>query len=147
MEITIHIPPKHKSYFTIFVKGNITYKVTLPPRGTLIKLEGIAIVYYKYSSHRRAYIIYGKSCKYIKNIYLPNIKKPIGLIYYAHGRKIDLLRQAVFNLEKMSENKVYKLPPIFWQKVACLIDNYNGYKSAAIKSNLMQLYDRYKDRI
>ena len=148
MAITIHIPPKHLSYFTLFVRGNITEKVTLPKEGTLIETEGVCIVYYTYSKHRRAYII----CDTLKthcfsSFYLPNIREKIHILYQARGRKIDLMRQAIYNLEQMSNKAVYSLPPIFWQKFSCLLDNYNGYKSAAIKSNLIQLYNFYRDKI
>lgn len=145
--MNIHIPAKNTAAFTLFVKGKIINKITIPEEGTLIETEGVSIVYYKYSSYRRAYIVCdADKTEYLKNYYLPNINPKVSIIYKAQGRKIDLMRQAIYNLEEMSENKVYNLPPIFWQKVSCLLDNFNGYKSAAVKSNLIQLYNLYKNR-
>jgi hypothetical protein len=57
-----------------------------------------------------------------------------------------MLRQAYWNLEQLNGKKVYTWDTLFWQKIGCLIDNFNGQKSAAIKSNLMLLSREYRLR-
>ena len=146
MEINVHIPEKGSTLFTLFAKGYIEGKTTVPDEGTFISFNDVVVLYYKYSSHRRAYIVRNaQKTSHIKAIYLPNVKEAVGIIYYAHGRKIDLLRTALYNLEEISQKKVYQLPTIFWQKLSCLLDDYDGYKCKAIKSNLICLYEQYKE--
>lgn len=146
MEINVHIPERGSTLFTLYAKGYIEKKTTLPDEGTLISFHNVVVLYYKYSYHRRAYIVrHIQETSHIKAVFLPNVKEAVGIIYYAHGRKIDLLRTALYNLEQISQKKVYQLPTIFWQKLSCLIDDYDGYKCKAIKSNLICLYEQYKE--
>lgn len=147
MKLHVHIPVKGATLFNLFARGAINQKVTIPEEGTLIEFEGVVILFYKYSDHRRAYIVRNiKETQYMKAVYLPNVKEAVGIIYYAHGRRIDLLRTALYNLEQISQKRVYQCPSVFWQKLSCLLDDYDGYKCKAIKSNLIRLYEQYEGK-
>jgi hypothetical protein len=141
--LTVHIP--EHSFFTLYARGSILGKRTVKGLGTFIRFEGVVLLYYKYPHHRRAYIV--RSCDellYYPPVSLPNIKQKAGVILRAKGRRIDMLRQAYWNLEQLNGKKVYTWDTLFWQKIGCLVDNFNGYKSAAIKSNLMLLSREYR---
>ena len=141
--LQVHIP--EHSFFTLYARGNILGKRTVKGLGTFIRFEGVVLLYYKYPHHRRAYIV--RSCDELSHyppVSLPNIKQKAGVILRAKGRRIDILRQVYWNLEQLNGKTVYAWDTLFWQKIGCLIYNFNGQKSAAIKSNLMLLSREYR---
>jgi hypothetical protein len=55
-----------------------------------------------------------------------------------------LTHQVYWNLEQLNGKTVYTWDTLFWQKVGCLIDKFDGRKSAAVKSNLVLLSREYR---
>jgi hypothetical protein len=140
--LNVHIP--FLSFFTLYARGRIERKQTVDELGTFIRFNGVVLLYYKYPHHRRAYIV--RSCdelSYYPAVTLPNVKQKVGIILRARGRRIDILRNVYWNLEQINGPQVYTWETLFWQKVGCLVDNFNGKKSAAIKSNLIILSREY----
>jgi hypothetical protein len=136
-----------RSFFTLYARGSIQAKHTVNSLGTYILFEGVVLLYYKYPHHRRAYIVRShEELAHYPAIFLPNVKQPVGVLLRAKGRRIDLLRQAYWNLEQINGKRVYAWDTLFWQKIGCLVDNFNGRKSAAAKSNLMALSREYRLR-
>ena len=54
---------------------------------------------------------------------LPYIKQPVRIIYKAKGRKVDLLKFMVYNLEKKYGDSIYSLGDVYWLKLASFIDS------------------------
>jgi hypothetical protein len=143
--LTVHIP--EYSFFTLYARGNILGKRTVNGLGTFIRFGGVVLLYYKYPHHRRAYVV--RSCdelSYYPPVSLPNIKQRVGIILWAKGRRIDILRRVYWNLEQLHGEGVYTWNTLFWQKIGCLVDNFNGKKSGAVKSNLILLSGDYRLR-
>lgn len=143
--LQIRIPRKNKEFFNLYVNGRFVSHTDIKEKGHLFCFSDTVILQYKYPHHRRAYIVtQADNSQHLKRMYLPNVKQPVAVIYFiSGGRRIDHLRQGIFNLEKMAGKDIYTLPIIFWQEFSCLLDTYNGYKSAAIKSNLIVLLQKY----
>lgn len=144
--VGVRIPKRNKEVFNLYVNGNPLDCADLNDRGTLFYFSGIFILQYKYSHHRRVYIAAERRfSNEAAAMYLPNVKKPVSVLYFiSGGRRIDFMRQAVFNLEKIGGKEIYSLPVVFWQKFSCLLDTCNGHTSKATKSNIMILYEKYK---
>jgi hypothetical protein len=143
--IQVHIP--ERSFFTLYARGSIEDHAAVPGKGTFIRFEdgSAVILFYKYPRHRRAYIVRaGKELRYYRPVRLPNVKEPVGILLKAKGRRVDILRRAYFNLERINGPEVYRYGTKFWQRIACLIDNYNGRQTAAVKSSLIELSRRYR---
>jgi hypothetical protein len=145
MGLLVYIP--EKSFFTLYARGSIEESATVPGTGTFVRFEdrSVVILFYKYPRHRRAYIVRaGEDLRCYRPVRLPNVKSPVGILLKAKGRRVDILRRTYFNLEQINGLAVYRFKTRFWQRVACLIDNYDGHHTAAIKSNLMELSRRYR---
>jgi hypothetical protein len=143
MELSVRIPKK--AFFTLFAKGWVEGSVTVPEMGTFIRFEGVVLLYYKYPHHRRAYIVRNAGdLKHYRPVTLPNVRQPVGIIFRAKGRRIDILRNVAWNLQQINGTRVFKFDTVFWQKVSCLIESYNGHSSKAVKSNLILLSREYE---
>jgi len=142
MSLNVHIP--EVSFFTLYARGRVERKQTVNGIGTFIQFDGVVLLYYKYPHHRRAYIVRNAGdIAHYPAITLPNVKQPVAVLYRAKGRKIDILRNVYWNLEQINGNKVYTYKTIFWQKAGCLLDRFDGKRSAAIKTNLILLSKEY----
>jgi hypothetical protein len=144
MGLSVLVP--ENAAYTLYARGEAAAHAVVPGRGTFITFsdDSTVILFYKYFRHRRAYIVRDvRELKHYQGVRLPGVKEPVGIIAKLKGRRIDILRRAYFNLEKINGLEVYRYSVRFWQRLGCLIDNYNGHKTAAIKSNLMELSRRY----
>lgn len=81
-----------------------------------------------------------------KNYPLPLIKPPyvldkIQVIYKAEGRKVDLLKFMLHNMEKEYGKKIFTLPVDYWMRAASLLASYDPKtrQSAARKENIERL--------
>jgi hypothetical protein len=142
MALNVHIP--EKAFFTLYARGAVEEAVTVPGRGSFFTFEGVVILFYTYPRHRRAYIVTNAgNLRYYRAVRLPEVREPVGILLKARGRRIDILRRAYFNLERINGLDVYGYNPVFWQRLSCLIDDYNGHHIGAVKSSLMELSLRY----
>jgi hypothetical protein len=147
MGIHVLIPPGPP--FTLYARGEIAEHFTERERGTAIHFSdaSVALLFYKYSRHRRAYIVrLAGELRYYRPVTLPAVREPVGILAQFRGRRIDILRRAYFNLERINGAGVYRYGSRFWQRVSCLIDDYDGRRTGAVKSNLMELSRRYAPR-
>jgi hypothetical protein len=133
--------------YTLYARGEVESHVTVPGRGTYIEFtEGsLVILFYTWKRHRRAYLVRGlDGLKNYAPVKLPGVREAVGIVGKFRGRRVDLLRRAYFNLEQINTFEVYRFSPRFWQRVVCLIDDYDGHHVGSAKSNLIQLSKRYK---
>jgi hypothetical protein len=140
--LNVHIP--REGFFTLYARGKIERKSGVEDRGTFIRFQGVVILFYTYPHHRRAYIVRNSAeLNSYPAMELPNVKHPVGIIYRALGRRIDILRNVYWNLEQLNGSGVYTWNTLFWQKVSCLIDAAENGKTRAVKSNLILLSRDY----
>jgi hypothetical protein len=143
MALNVHIPKE--GFFTLYARGKIERKISVDDLGTFIRFEGVVILFYTYPHHRRAYIVRNsEELGVFPVMKLPNVKHPVGIIYRALGRRIDILRNVYWNLEQLNGSGVYSWNTLFWQKVSCLIDGTEKGETKAIKSNLILLSRGYE---
>ena len=133
--ITVRIPRKNKEVFNLYAHGNFIDSAYDEERGSLfVSDKGVVILDYNYRPHRRAYIVCpAEQAQFMKSIYLPNVREKLSLIAAVYGRRIDLLRTAIFNIESIAGKEAYDFPILFWQEFSCLLDNFNGKKSPQTK--------------
>jgi hypothetical protein len=137
--------PENAAY-TLYARGEADAHAAVPGRGTYIKFTtgSAVILFYKRRRHRRVYIVREAgllSC--YRPVKLPGVKEPVGIIGKFRGRRVDLLRRVYYNLERINGFAVYRYDTRFWQRISCLIDNYDGRRTGAVKSNLLELSRRY----
>ena len=123
MGMEVHIPKKGTTAFTLYAKGMVINKITFPEQGTFINFNGVAILFYSYPRHRRAYIVRPvDELKHHEGRRLPNVNRTVGILYEARGRRVDILRKVYYRLEKIGGPEVYLRDTLFWQKIGCLLD-------------------------
>lgn len=127
MALTIKLPAeKAKEEYSIYVNGKIILKYTDSELGTLLKIEGTGIAFYSASNTRRA-IIFQELTENSYSIPLiegtvPYVKEKVRILYKAKGRKVDLLKFMVFNLEKKYKTEIYELGTLYWLTLGSFID-------------------------
>ena len=146
--ITVRIPRRNKEVFNLYAHGNFIDSAYDEKKGALLVSDkGVVVLDYNYRPHRRAYIVCpAEQSQCLKSIYLPNVREKLSLIASVYGRRIDLLRATLFNIERIAGKEAYDFPVLFWQEISCLIDSFNGKKSAATRANLMILCARFGRR-
>ncbi len=129
----------------MYAHGNFIDSAYDEERGSLfVSDRGVVVLDYNYRPHRRAYIVCpSDEAEFIKSVYLPNVREKVALISAVYGRRIDLLRTAVFNIESLAGKEAYDFPILFWQEVSCLLDSFDGKRSGTVKTNLMILCRRF----
>lgn len=103
--------------------------------------DTVFVLFYTFNDFRRAYIVTSwQNEKDGEPIVLPGVDQKLCLIYTARGRKIDNLKRVIYILteEQGDENKVFKLPLIFWYKLAAIIQ-HNG----ALRSDISILWEQF----
>jgi hypothetical protein len=144
MELKIWTPEPGRMSFTLFVEGNVTSMSAFAGRGTTVRVEGVCALYYRYRRHRRAYVARELSgTRHYEGLTLPMVNLPVAVIGRFRGRRIDVLRNAVWNLSSLFGEEVFGWDTIFWQRVCCLIDGCGGGNNRAKKSNLLRLGNEY----
>ncbi len=139
MSLTIKIPTgTEKEEYSLFVNGEVIYIHTENKLGTLLKINGTGVAFYSASNSRRAVIFqelaendHGLPLEEGK---LPYIKERVRVLYKARGRKIDLLKFTLYNLEKKYKKEIYSLGTLYWLEIGSYIDSVtNSKKSAGTK--------------
>lgn len=133
MSLTAKLPDKNKKEeYSLYVSGKITYMNTDKELGTLIILEGSGVAFYSASNSRRAYIFQDaseKSCGIpCEEGFIPYFKQKVRILYKAKGRKIELLKFMIYNLEKKYGDKIYKLNSSYWIMLGSYIDSIQTKK-------------------
>ena len=153
MSLTVKLPDrKKKDEYSLYVSSKITYLKSFKDLGTLIICEGSGIAFYSASNSRRAIVFteINEECKEIPLLegMLPYIKEPVRILYKAKGRKVDLLKFMVYNLEKKYGDKVYELGLIYWLELSSFIDSVRKIKkvSGSYKRQVYLITDKYLDK-
>ena len=153
MSLTVKLPDrKKKDEYSLYVSSKITYLKSFKDLGTLIICEGSGIAFYSASNSRRAIVFteINEECKEIPLLegMLPYIKEPVRILYKAKGRKVDLLKFMVYNLEKKYGDKVYELGLIYWLELSSFIDSVRKTKkvSGSYKRQVYLITDKYLDK-
>ena len=136
MSLTIKIPTgTEKEEYSLFVNGEVIYIHTENKLGTLLKINGTGVAFYSASNSRRAVIFqeltendHGLPLEEGK---LPYIREKVRVLYKARGRKIDLLKFPLYNLEKKYKKEIYSLGTLYWLEIGSYIDSVTTSKKSA----------------
>lgn len=150
MSLTVKLPDKKKkAEYSLFVNSKIIYLKTFNDLGTFLMCKGCGIAFYSASNSRRA-IVFSEITEENKYIPLlegniPYIKQPVRILYKARGRKVDLLKFMVYNLEKKYGDEVYELGEIYWLKLSSFIDSVRKNKktSNSYKRQVYLITEKY----
>lgn len=143
--MTIFIPKKGTTLYNMYASTQVNEKYySDEAEGSFLETEGIAVIFYKYPHKRRAYVInLHKNNSVINGTKLPGIKESVDIIYTAQGRKFDLLKRMIYNMEKKYGKKIYTIKDSFWCRAVSLIEKFNGKESAATTENIERLIRPY----
>jgi hypothetical protein len=142
MSLHIHIP-ETGAFFSLFVKGRLLKKTTVPGEGTFIQCEGTAALFYTYPHCRRACVIRrADETRHHRALRLPNVEEPAAVLFRARGRQIDLLRKTLHFLVQFDGERVFQYDAIFWQRIACLIEGCKGRRPRSLRTNIETLAKR-----
>lgn len=143
--MTIFIPKKGTSLYNMYASTQVDDKYYIEEaEGSMLFTQGVAVIFYKYPDYRRAYVVSLHSEKSVVNgTKLPGIKESVDILYRATGRKFDLLKRMVHNMEKRYGKKIYLIKDTFWLRSTSLIEKFNGKESAATAENIEKIIRPY----
>jgi hypothetical protein len=142
MSLHIHIP-EGGAFFSLFARGRIVKKTTVSGEGTFIQCEGAAALFYTYPHCRRAYVVRrADETRCHRALRLPNVEERVAVLFRAGGRRVDLLRNALYFLAQSGGEGVFLYDAVFWQRVACLIEGCAGRRSRSLRTNIELLVKR-----
>lgn len=154
MPVTCKIPAgKTKEEYSLYVSGFIKSMYTDSELGTLISIEGTGVAFYSSSNSRRA-IVFQELSEDSYSIpleegHLPYIKQKVRILYKSKGRRTDLLKFMVYNLEKDYSKEIYKYGTLYWLTLVSYIDSAR-HKCKGSNSNKRQISlitDIYKSKM
>ncbi len=149
--IQVEVPFKKEIAYTLYSKGltvdiphvseNRDYITFTYPKNSVF------ILFYEFKTPfkrptRKTYIVSGSTDKQnINTVSLPGVSNKVQIIYTAKGHKVDDVKRADYLLTQQSKYLIYKLPKMFWYKLAAQIEYFN-----ARKTNFITLYNQYKPK-
>lgn len=130
MSLTIKLPVKNKSEYSLYVSGDISYLKKVKDLGTLLIASGCGVAFFTSTNARRA-IIFAEMNENDFNIpvekgHIPYFLQPVKVLYKATGRRFDLVKYICFNLEKDFKKKIYRLGIPYWITLSSFIDSLKG---------------------
>lgn len=141
--INVEVPYLKQLPYTLYAKGSVTEIPSFDKNQEYCHFKFTAgtviVLFYTFKGFRRAYVV---TCydidKTVESITLPGVEEKLQLLYTAKGRKIDELKRVLYILtdEQGDEHKVFKLPLIFWYRLAALIQ-----QSGAARSDIAVLWE------
>lgn len=146
--VTVDIPYLKKLPYTLYSKGMLTDIPYFDKNEDFCHFKYLGgtvfVLFYTFEGFRRAYIV---TCwqdeKDGEAITLPGVDQKLCLIFTARGRKVDNLRRVIYILtdQQGDDNKVFKLPLMFWYKLAALIQ-----QTKAVRSDVALLWETYTNK-
>lgn len=154
MSITVKIPNgKVKEEYSLYVSGYVIDKYTEESIGTMLYIKGTGVAFYSAKNSRRA-IVFQELSEEDYNIpleeaILPYIKQKVRIIYKAKGRKIDLLKMMIYNLEKKYNKDIYQLGTLYWLEISSYIDSVRRHSkgSNSTKRQTYLITEKYKQQM
>lgn len=122
MNITVQIPTKAKDGFTLYAEGDLISKEYRKDEKPLLifSSKSILILYYTYPHHRRLYIV---STEGKEKTILPQVNTPVSIIFKGRGKKYDLIKTALYYLNRKTADKYLLFPKSFYYELAILAEN------------------------
>ena len=122
MNITVQIPTKAKDGFTLYAEGDLISKEYIKDEKPLLifSSKSILILYYTYPHHRRLYIV---STEGKEKTILPQVNTPVSIIFKGRGKKYDLIKTALYYLNRKTADKYLFFPKSFYYELAILAEN------------------------
>lgn len=146
--VTVDVPYLKKLPYSLYAKGLLTEIPHFDKNEDYCHFKflggSVFVLFYTFNDFRRAYIV---TCwqdeKDGEAITLPGVDQKLCLIFTARGRRFDNLKRVIYILteEQGDENKVFRLPLIFWYKLAALI-----HQSGANRSDVALLWETFTNK-
>jgi len=150
MAITCKLPDKkHKEEYSVYINGNVKFKYYDEEFGTLLKIEGTGIAFYSSSNARRAIVFQELSEKGwgipLMEGTIPYVKEKVRILYKARGRKVDLMKFLIYNLEKEYGVLPYSLGTSYWLYLSSFIDSIvpRERKGSSTKRQMRIITDKF----
>lgn len=138
MAINVYIPAReNRGDIAAYASGKVREKVYDRSGNVMLVMEGCATVFHHCSNTRRAYVLCedGKwGGMPLMSVAPPMVTGASGLIYFAEGRRVDLLKFLLHNLESDFGDDVYILGPEYWLSVTSLLDVYDPKKRRSLST-------------
>lgn len=140
------IPERNTDIANIYVYTDVETKEYIEGLGTYLyptESAKIAVLMYKYPKYRRAYVI-GIPSLHGSKLNLPYIEGSYDILYSAFGRRVDLLKYALYNLRRLYGDTVFTYSEGYWMRLCSLLNHFTGTKSGCTKYAMVKLYHRLK---
>lgn len=141
--ITVDIPYGKKLPYTLYSKGFLIDIPHVDEDSGFVHFKyaggSVIVLFYTFERFRRAYIATGwESDRDGEPVILPGIYERLCLIFTAKGHKVDHLKRCLWLLTMEDKDAVFRLPLLFWYRLAALIQ-FSGAK----KSDVLYLYGQF----
>lgn len=149
MALTIKLPKDEaKEEYSVYINGNIIFKYTDEEIGTLLKINGTGVAFYSASNTRRA-VIFQELSEPSFNLpfgqgKIPYVKQDVRIICKLKGRKVDLLKFMIYNLEKKYKKEIYSLDARYWLTIGSYIDSIPKNTSGSKKTQAYLITEKYQ---
>lgn len=117
LEVKIDFEPV---FFSLYTDGDHIIKTqTKTDTEFYYKSNAVLFLYYTYPTHRRVYCIKNTSEGSLIN--LPNLNKPVEMLFKQIASRVDKTRRAVSFLKEHYKEKAFSFPPVFYRQLDVLI--------------------------
>ena len=145
--MTIFVPKKNTSVYNMYANAFVINKeYDKQEEGTFITAQGVAVLFYKYPRQnvRQCYIITEHQLEESTQKIMPGVREKVWVLAYVKGKEIDILKTAIFNLEKIYGKTIYKdLLNDFWVKLSLQVFAARKMREPLPKEELTSLVEEY----
>lgn len=121
-DMIVTLPRKTIDHFTLYADGYLIKKFFIKhetQHSFIFDDNYVLFLFYTYPHHRRAYVVTVDKIGLLPKTRLPGVKSSVTILYKARGKKIDMLKNALYLLR----NLPYKeFPVLFYQKLSMMIE-------------------------
>lgn len=153
--LCVEIPYGIEIAYTLHTDGLLTEKPQEIDSGNyyLFKypLSSVVILFYnfkfsdkesKLKKTRKAYIVTAQNILpgTSNRVALPGLNMTVTVLFSCKGRTVDYLKHVMNTLRKLNDNFIYRMPYLFWYKMAAVAKYGKGNEY-----DTLRLYKKYKE--
>ena len=118
--------------------------------GTQIACGGQAVLLYVFGKYRRAYVVSETADERLAAVLpygkLPLVRERLWVLGFFEGRRIDILKNLVRNLEALKEKEIYEYGAEFWLEAGGVVSAIAQRRRQSTKRAAADLAARQKKR-
>lgn len=117
----VTLPVKNIDGFTLYADGALLQSLFIEENKHALFFDNkyVLFLFYTYPHHRRVYMVSVDKTNILPKTNLPCVNRAVSILYKARGKKIDMLKNALFLLRKLP---YWTFPILFYQKLVCIIE-------------------------